>query len=284
MRARPPKLPGEFQRAFDREKAKADLKYATRGANLGDQFLPGLSRLIRVQKVFFAYCTQARNAVRSGVWTVSDVTAAVEEAWPIICDGYIDRELAGTNDEVRNVRTAFWRTVEDDHQWHQHLTELLSISESTQEGTQEKAVPDEFLAPSTGMPSHKPPTVPARDSKMTIEWEQIEVLVEEHDARIRVQGGRQKILNYKEIPGFEDRRTGKPNQRWAMLRVFAGLPDGIMPDTARDGKEWEAIQKTIERMSAALRKHFGLTGDPFPYCEGIGYRARIKISSPDPVV
>jgi hypothetical protein len=62
-----------------------------------------------------------------------------------------------------------------------------------------------------------------------------------------------------------------------MLRVFSSLHDGTMPDDARTGKEWEAIQKKIERTSKALRKYFGMTGDPLPYIRGTGYHARIKI-------
>ena len=110
------------------------------------------------------------------------------------------------------------------------------------------------------------------------DWEDIEIsFIGDHDAEMRIAETQARKVNYKEIAGFEDRRTGKPSQLWAMLRVFGSLPDGTMPDDARTGKEWEAIRKKIERTSKALRKHFGMTGDPFPYIRGTGYRARIKI-------
>jgi len=67
---------------------------------------------------------------------------------------------------------------------------------------------------------------------------------------------------------------------WAMLRVFGRFPDGTLPDAARDGAEWTAIRKKIERTSKVLKKHFGLTSDPFPYVPGNGYRARLKITLP----
>lgn len=114
--------------------------------------------------------------------------------------------------------------------------------------------------------------------KKAPDWEDIEVsFIGDHDAEIRVADAESRKVNYKEIAGFEDRRTGKPSQLWAMLRVFGSFPDGTMPDDARTGQEWEAIQKKIQRTAEALRMHFGMTGDPFPYIRGTGYRARIKI-------
>jgi len=108
-------------------------------------------------------------------------------------------------------------------------------------------------------------------------WEDIELcFVNDHEVVFRVGDGVQK-LHYKAIEGFEDRRTGKPSQLWAMVRIFGTFPDGTMPDDARHGKEWLAIKKKIERASQALRKHFRMTGDPFPYISNVGYRSRIKI-------
>jgi hypothetical protein len=112
------------------------------------------------------------------------------------------------------------------------------------------------------------------------EWERIEItFVGDHDFELRVPGAAIQRLNYKNIQGFEDRRTGKPNEQWAMLRAFALQPGGLIPDTARTGKQWEAIQKKVERTSRALRKHLGMTGDPFPYFKGVGYRARIRLKT-----
>ena len=115
------------------------------------------------------------------------------------------------------------------------------------------------------------------------EWEDIEIsFIGDHDAEIRVPGAWARNLNYKEIEGFEDRRTGRPSMQWAMLRLFGTFPDGAMPDRASNSKEWLALQKTIERTSKALRKYFRMTGDPFPYVQGKGYCARIKIrKAPD---
>jgi hypothetical protein len=130
-------------------------------------------------------------------------------------------------------------------------------------GMEQPAVAD-IAQPSIGLPRPE-------------NWEDIELtFIGDHDLEIRVGDKVQKV-HYKEIEGFEDRRTGKPSQLWAMVRVFGRLPDGTMPDDSRYGQEWLAIKKKIERASEALRKHFRLTGDPFPYIFKVGYRSRVKI-------
>jgi hypothetical protein len=110
-------------------------------------------------------------------------------------------------------------------------------------------------------------------------WEEIELcFIGDHDVEVRIGAGSQQ-LSYKAIAGFEDRRTGNPSQQWAMLRAFAMLPGCVMPN-ARTNKLWHANQKKIERISEALRKHFGLTDDPFPYQTAVGYRCRLKLRMP----
>lgn len=111
-------------------------------------------------------------------------------------------------------------------------------------------------------------------------WEDIEMcFFGDHDVEVRI-GGASQQLNYKAVAGFEDRRTGNPSQQWTMLRAFAVLPGGVMPN-AYTSKAWHATQKKIERASKALRKHFGLSDDPIPYDTGTGYRCRIKFKSPE---
>jgi hypothetical protein len=123
------------------------------------------------------------------------------------------------------------------------------------------------------------PTNNTDAAKLSLEsWEDVELtFIGDHEVEVRV-GGKVQVLNYKQIEGFENRRDGKPSQLWAMLRLFGQFPDGMMPESARLGKEWECLQKTIGRTSKVLRKHFGMTGDPFPYIRDIRtYHARVKI-------
>lgn len=129
-------------------------------------------------------------------------------------------------------------------------------------------------------------TVPKSDPRKESEssrikpasWEEIQLcFISDHEVKITVAESVQ-IFSYKQLKGFEDRRSGKPNQAWAIVRVFGSLPDRVLKDSARSGTKWIAIQKTIERASKALRVHFAMTDDPFPYIRGSGYQSRPKIT------
>ena len=128
-----PELPPRFQKAFEAAKAKAELEYATRAERFPHhpQFADAsLHRLILIQKVFFALCTQARNACREGDWTVAGASRAIDAAWPFICDSYFVRERGACSEEDRSrFRVALWRTITDDHQWKQHLSDLAALAE-----------------------------------------------------------------------------------------------------------------------------------------------------------
>jgi hypothetical protein len=106
-------------------------------------------------------------------------------------------------------------------------------------------------------------------------WEDIQIVFLS-DERVEIAiSGRVETRNYHEM-GFVDRRTTKPNEQWAVLQVLARQA-GILSDSARGGKEWEAIAKRIERTRTALKKLLDIEGDPIPYTQGVGYKARFKI-------
>ena len=154
------------------------------------------------------------------------------------------------------------------------ITEPQAQREKNQADKADKRVPNPA---EQNISEPEPRPMEATNERAAADWEDIELFfIGDHDVEIRI-GGKVQRRNYKEIAGFENRHTGKPSQLWAMLRVFGSLPNGTMPDDARNGKEWVALQKKIERTSNALRKHFVMTGDPFPYIRGTGYCARIKI-------
>jgi hypothetical protein len=127
-----PELPPKFQNAFEASKAAVELQYVNRAQdfphhpNLAES---GLPQLIRIQAVFFAYCTEARNACREGDWTATQVTKSVEAARPIIFDSYFLREHGASSDKAKSVfRLAIWKTVQDDPQWKQHLSEVKALA------------------------------------------------------------------------------------------------------------------------------------------------------------
>jgi hypothetical protein len=60
------------------------------------------------------------------------------------------------------------------------------------------------------------------------------------------------------------------------LRVLAEL-GGIIKDTAKMGGTWPKVEKRMQEIRKALRKHFGIAADPIPFVAGTGYQARFKI-------
>jgi hypothetical protein len=127
-----PELPPKFQSAFETAMATAELVYVNRAQDF--PLHPHLAesrlhQLIRIQAVFFAYCDQARNACREGVWTVAQLSRSVETARPIIFDFYFLREYEASSDEAKSVfRLGVWRTVQDDPRWKQHLSEVKALA------------------------------------------------------------------------------------------------------------------------------------------------------------
>ncbi len=84
-----------------------------------------------------------------------------------------------------------------------------------------------------------------------------------------------QTFNYAEM-GFEDRRTGKPNEAWGLLRELAKA-GGVLPNFARDGKTFIAIEKCMVRMRQSLKKHFHIASDPVLKDAARGYSCRFKI-------
>jgi hypothetical protein len=145
-----PELPSRFQNAFEAAKAKAELAYATRADKLlhHPQFADSpLHGLLLIQKVFFEFCKQARDACRGGQLSLAQASKAVDAAWPIICDYYFEREHGqGSEGDRARFRVALWRTVTDDQQWKQHLSDLVALSEvaaTVSPGTRAAAQPGE---------------------------------------------------------------------------------------------------------------------------------------------
>ncbi len=106
-------------------------------------------------------------------------------------------------------------------------------------------------------------------------WEEIEISFIS-DERVQMKVGKQlQTGNYAEM-GFADRRSEKPNQGWGMLRTLAAA-GGVIPDSARNSKDFMAMGKRIERVRGALRAHFQIDSDPIPLDPAGGYRCRFKL-------
>lgn len=122
-----PPLPSTFQDQFEAARTKAELDDTTDRKH-PHPMVQALRFPVLIQKVFFAYCTQARNAFREGNWTLAQVGPAVNAAWLWIFDSYFNREREAVSETQQStMRAAFWNTVADDQRWEQHLTELDAV-------------------------------------------------------------------------------------------------------------------------------------------------------------
>lgn len=130
-------------------------------------------------------------------------------------------------------------------------------------------------------PAPGPPTVSASDmiarssGASTATWENIEISFLS-DERIQIRNGTMfETRNYGEF-GFEDHRSGKPNQAWLTLRALAEGHGRIQAPT-KAHRGWSQVEKRIQEIREVLRDHFGIPYDPIPYVKGTGYRALFKI-------
>jgi len=109
----------------------------------------------------------------------------------------------------------------------------------------------------------------------TASWNTIEISFLS-DERVQLRHSvKSETRNYAEF-GFADGRSGKPNQAWETLRAMAE-DGGTIRDAAKVLRTWPKVEKRIQEIRKVLRAHFGISDDPIPFVEGIGYRARFKI-------
>jgi hypothetical protein len=106
-------------------------------------------------------------------------------------------------------------------------------------------------------------------------WEEIQILFLS-DERVQILNGpSRETRNYAEF-GFADGRTEKPNVAWETLRAMA-QQRGVLQDETVTKQPWPKVEKRIQEIRKVLRDHFGISVDPIPFVEGVGYRAQFKI-------
>ncbi|HXJ12283.1 MAG TPA: hypothetical protein VNH19_08415, partial [Candidatus Limnocylindrales bacterium] len=129
--------------------------------------------------------------------------------------------------------------------------------------------------PQDPIPAAEPRTEDAKEErKAVLSWEEVEITFLS-DERVQIATSSDtETRNYAEF-GFEDGRTKSPNLAWVTLRALAELNGTIRQ--AKDS-DWAAVEKRMQEIRRVFRKHFNLSGDPIPFVEGTGYRARFKIS------
>jgi hypothetical protein len=69
----------------------------------------------------------------------------------------------------------------------------------------------------------------------------------------------------------------KPNLAWVTLRTMAEQ-NGVIRDGSTTNAEWPKVERRMQEVRRALRKHFGIAADPVPFLAGTGYQVCLKIS------
>ena len=108
------------------------------------------------------------------------------------------------------------------------------------------------------------------------EWKDIEISFLS-DERVQIRIGRKlETRNYAEF-GFQDQRTQNPSVAWKTLRDLAEHRGTIRTETEARIR-WPKLEKRVQTIRRVFRKHFGISSDPIPFVESIGYKALFKIA------
>ena len=200
-----------------------------------------IEKLLRnyILRVFIEFVREARHLGRQGLWTVDQLESESREflrqctieAWHE--KGY-DRSGSRLRDVVSHwdgsILPEIQRAFERSPEWQEFQSILLEVADA-QASRQEDESQREANA------SEPAPTV-----KQQIDWENIKILFLS-DERVQVGDDTQpQTYNYGEM-GFIDKRSGRPNQAWGILRALAHA-GGVIPNSARDSKQF--IHRHVE--------------------------------------
>jgi hypothetical protein len=149
-----------------------------------------------------------------------------------------------------------------------------------------------LMPPSLEAPQSEPEPPP-------LAWDKDVSIIFLSEERVQVKRGDEySTLNYAEF-GFEDKRNGKPDQAWVLLREMAEnkgvlrkperhVPEAVLkPARDRDkelhralevqARQWAKTQKHVETIRKRLREHFRiLDGDPIP-STAAGYQTAFQL-------
>lgn len=93
-------------------------------------------------------------------------------------------------------------------------------------------------------------------------WENITIQFLDNESALISVKGRKHKTNYKEM-GFEDKRSGKPDSQWLLLKIFAKYNGELSWKTTEAN---EKVKKTKELLAKTLQNYFKIDYDPFhPY-------------------
>jgi hypothetical protein len=109
-------------------------------------------------------------------------------------------------------------------------------------------------------------------------WESVIIrFVTGDSVEIRAGGRHVGVMDYKEL-GFDDKKTGRSDLLWGLLKYLAKAHGELSGDKLVE-KDGALFKKNIPRLRARLEAGFGIASDPFlPYYKLESFRTRFVIS------
>lgn len=225
-----------------------------------------------ILRVFLAFVREASVLVHQGIWSIEKLESeSLEFLRTFTISAWYERGYRRDGSRLRKM-VSDWggsllerveRAFRKSPLWKEYEDILLGVACVGVAGTPVECEP-------SAAPISKQP-------KASVTWQDIEVtFISDERVQIRVGLKQSYTLNYAEM-GFEDRRTGKPNQAWGMLRALAQA-DGIVPNSSRDSKDFAGMCKRFERLRHSLKAYFQIDSDPIPLDSTTGYCCQFKIT------
>jgi hypothetical protein len=226
--------------------------------------LSGVEELLRtyILRVFLLFVREGGDLVRQGIWSLDRLQGeSLEFLRKLTIGASLER---GYDKNGRPVREMVSR-------WSGGL--LQDVRQEFRKSTLWQEF--EGLLIELAAVETQPALSGQETGQKEVDWEDIEITFVS-DERVQVRMSEQNLtFNYAEM-GFADSRSGKPNQAWRLLHTLAQVK-GVIPNSARDGKDFIAFGKRVERLRHRLRAHFKIASDPVPFDPEKGYCCRFKV-------
>ena len=218
-----------------------------------------------ILQVLIVFVREGGRLVRDGIWDIARLRSEAEEFHRrFTIQAYYERGYdQGGGRLLRALHSHTERGFRKKPLWNEYEDILretaTAVATSETLGAQQHAKLPEQRA----------------EGKEEVSWENVAISFIS-DERVRVKVGSQvQTYNYSEM-GFEDRRNGKPNQAWGLLRTLA-QSDGVISNSVRNSKEFLTLGKLIERVRRQLQAHFRIASVPIVLDAEKGYCCQFKI-------
>lgn len=132
----------------------------------------------------------------------------------------------------------------------------------------------------TSLKSRKHTKFPHRVTRGTT-WDSVIIKFLTPERVSIIFGGKTHEADFREM-GFEDQRSGRPNNQWVLLQSLAEKGGSISWD---DSDAKGRYKKTVQKLDKGLREYLPIAPECFfPYREGKTYTVRMTLIPPEPEI